>query len=146
MRRTIKAVLLLLWMGMIFYFSAQPAADSTVTSNGAALLLYHLYRFLGLHGATEADFLEIYIGPIRKTAHLIEFMILGILVVANIREYRKKNYLPLALFLSGIYAVSDELHQLFVVNRSCEIRDMLIDVLGVCLGVFLCHAIYEWRK
>ena len=114
MRRTIKAVLLLLWMGMIFYFSAQPAADSTVTSNGAALLLYHLYRFLGLHGATEADFLE--------------------------------NYLPLALFLSGIYAVSDELHQLFVVNRSCEIRGMLIDVLGACLGVFLCHAIYEWRK
>ena len=146
MKRTIKAVLLLLWMGMIFYFSAQPAADSTVTSNSTAMLLYRIYRFLGLHGASEYDFLETYMPVIRKTAHLIEFMILGILVTVNVREYKNKNALLWTLLLSSAYAISDELHQLFVINRSCEIRDMLIDCLGAYVGIFLCHMFYEWKK
>ena len=133
-------------MGLIFSLSAQPTADSTVTSSSAAMLLYRLYRFLGLRGASETAFLETYMPVIRKTAHLIEFMILGILVFINVREYKKKNVLPWASLLSSAYAISDELHQLFVTNRSCEIRDMLIDCLGAYLGILLCHMIHEWKK
>ena len=146
MKKAIKAGLLLLWMGLIFYLSAQPAAESSATSGSTALLLYRLYRLLGLHGASEADFLETYMRLIRKSAHLIEFMILGILVSINIREYKTKHVVLWSLLLSGIYAISDELHQLFVTNRSCEITDMLIDCAGAFLGVFLCHMIHEWKK
>jgi len=32
------------------------------------------------------------------------------------------------------YAVSDELHQWFVEGRSCELRDVGIDTMGVILG------------
>ena len=146
MKRTIKAVLLLLWMGLIFYLSAQPAADSSATSGSIALFLYRLFRLLGFRGVSETVFVEIYMRPIRKIAHLIEFMILGILVVINIHEYKKKSYMPWALLLAGAYAVSDELHQLFVANRSCQITDMLIDCLGAYIGIFLCHMFYEWKK
>ena len=146
MKRTLKVLLLLLWMSLIFYFSAQPAAESTETSGLMAMFLYWLYRLFGLHGISETVFLETYMHLVRKAAHLIEFMVLGILVFMNCHEFMKKELLFRSLLFSCIYAVSDELHQLFVLNRSCQITDMLIDCLGACLGVFLCHAIYEWKK
>jgi VanZ family protein len=36
------------------------------------------------------------------------------------------------------YAVFDELHQIFIPGRSCQIKDMLIDSSGVLLAVLLC--------
>lgn len=141
-----KAVILLFWMGLIFFLSAQPAADSSATSNSTALLLYRLLCLLGWDGISESVFLETYMHPIRKMAHFLEFMILGILVIMNIHEYKKKNVLLWSLVLSGIYAISDEIHQLFVPNRSCSPKDMLIDISGACLGIFLYHLIDEWKK
>ena len=32
-----------------------------------------------------------------------------------------------SILIGALYAVSDEIHQLFIVGRSCEIRDVIID-------------------
>ena len=144
MKRTLKGCLLLLWMAVIFYFSNQPAADSTATSSSVASWIYQLLHLLGITIRDEAVFTELYIGIIRKTAHFVEFMILGILAYAYFRPFRKG--LLYSLLLSGFYGISDEIHQLFVLNRSCMVKDMLIDCLGAFFGVFLCHMIYEWKK
>ena len=48
-----------------------------------------------------------------------------------------------------LYAVSDELHQLFVKARSCEAFDVLVDALGVLLavaGLHLLTAVFLRRK
>ena len=49
-------------------------------------------------------------------------------------NFKKKYLIILFCFL---YAISDEIHQLFIVNRSCELRDVLIDMIGVLIGYFL---------
>ena len=36
-----------------------------------------------------------------------------------------------------LFAVTDEIHQIYVSGRSCEFRDILIDSCGVALGVLL---------
>ena len=41
----------------------------------------------------------------------------------------------------GTDAVTDELHQRFVPERSCEPRDMCIDAAGVALGALIMIAI-----
>ena len=47
--------------------------------------------------------------------------------------------------IGSFYAASDELHQLFVPGRSGEIKDVLLDSLGVLLGVLLLGLLWKAR-
>lgn len=52
----------------------------------------------------------------------------------NIKE---KNRLIISLTTGIIYASSDEIHQSFVPGRSPMITDIVIDTMGVILGILL---------
>ena len=66
---------------------------------------------------------------LRKAAHLVEYAILGALLVRATRS-------PLlAVLLAGLYAVSDEVHQTFVEGRVGAPLDVAIDTLGAAVGV-----------
>jgi len=66
---------------------------------------------------------------LRKGAHMTEYAILGLLLLRAIgRE------LP-ALAVGIGYAVTDEFHQHFVRGRHAAWYDVLIDTLGVAIGV-----------
>ena len=85
---------------------------------------------------------------IRKLAHFSEYLLLGVSLSLSARDilsitvYRERGSLSLmhnqtikiSLLIGSLYAVSDELHQMFVPGRSCEIRDMIIDSCGVFDG------------
>ena len=66
---------------------------------------------------------------LRKLAHTVEYAILGLLLVRALRRE-----LP-ALVLGVAYASSDELHQHFVPGRRGAPLDVLIDAVGVALGI-----------
>ena len=68
---------------------------------------------------------------LRKTAHAAEFAVLGLLLARAIG-----HELP-ALILGIAYAVTDELHQAFVPGRLGSVWDLLLDSVGVALGVLL---------
>jgi VanZ family protein len=68
---------------------------------------------------------------LRKIAHAAEFAVLGALLLRAIAVERA------ALALGIAYAVSDELHQHFVPGRVGSVYDVLIDSVGVGLGVAL---------
>ena len=71
---------------------------------------------------------------LRKIAHACEFAVLGALLLRALRDER-------AALAAGIaYAVSDELHQHFVPGRVGSPLDVLIDSVGVAVGVLL------WRR
>ena len=46
----------------------------------------------------------------------------------------------IAFFLSGAYAVTDEWYQAGVPGRTGSLGDLLADLLGVMLGVWLFHS------
>ncbi len=67
---------------------------------------------------------------LRKLAHLTEFAILGVLLARALPE--------LPAFAAGVvYAVSDEIHQLFVAGRVGAPLDVVVDGVGVAAGVVL---------
>jgi VanZ family protein len=68
---------------------------------------------------------------LRKIAHAGEFAVLGALLLRALGDE-----LP-ALVLGVAYAVSDELHQHFVEGRVGAPLDVLIDSVGVAIGVLL---------
>lgn len=78
----------------------------------------------------------------RKGAHVIEFLVLALLTAtyfsthAVLRKGKKSLYV--LVFLFGItYALSDEIHQFFVFGRQARFTDVLIDSIGVLLGMAL---------
>ena len=149
MKKFAKLLILFVWMGVIFYFSAQPDVQSEVTSNLAAEIIYKVYSFLLRNSAhlSQSEFMFRYVQPIRKLAHFSEFMILTILLFINVIEYRKNNVYLISFVLGLLYAISDEIHQLFVINRHCSIYDVMIDSAGCFLGILICHLFYErWKK
>lgn len=68
---------------------------------------------------------------LRKAAHLTEYAILGALLLRALRST------PLALLAGSAYAVTDEVHQVFVSGRHGSPLDWLIDTIGVAAGVLV---------
>ena len=147
--KILKRILLVGWLILIFCLSAQPANDSTVTSNFVGELIYKLYSLIVSKDNTIdiALFLQKYISVIRKLAHFTEFAILGILFYINFDLFHTNKRLILSIMFSVIYAISDEIHQLFVVNRHCSVNDIFIDSIGAISGILLFHLIEDlWKK
>lgn len=116
-------VLTMLCMGAIFYLSAQPAEASAEMSGG---VLLWMNQFLG---AGLTDFI------VRKLAHLLEYGLLALLVNGAFYYTRQRRpfYLP-GFIITSFYAGTDELHQLFVAGRACQLRDWAIDSTGAAAG------------
>lgn len=84
---------------------------------------------------------------IRSMAHLIEFVPLGFLIYAlamSVFEIREKKlyqkfltYAAIAIVLTLLVALGDELHQLSVKGRTFQARDILFDTSGSVLGCIL---------
>lgn len=123
----------------IFNMSAQNASESSKISGG---FIYKLAEFLNsefkhVDFATQQSIVENFQFIIRKSAHFIIYAFLAFNVCGFCSTF-KVNFKQLLLFpflFSVAYAVSDELHQLFVAGRSCEFRDVLIDSAGAFLGI-----------
>lgn len=116
-------VLTVLCMGVIFYFSSR-TADESASQSGA--LLEFFIKLFGDNGVT--DFI------VRKSAHFLEFT--GLCVLFNSAWYftKGKKCVLISILCTSLYAVTDEVHQIFVDGRSCELRDWAIDTSGAIVG------------
>ncbi|MBQ9227537.1 MAG: VanZ family protein [Eubacterium sp.] len=116
-------VLCVLCMGAIFWFSSRTASESTAQSDVFVEWLMSLFGESAL-----------WVFIVRKSAHCLEFT--GLSLLFNTAWYftRERKSVLLAVACTSLYAVTDELHQLFVDGRSCELRDWAIDTLGAVLG------------
>ena len=142
MKKTIFAVLLVLWMGFIFSMSSENAEKSSNTSGQTIrVVLSAVPGFEEQPEEVKVNIIEKLQFIVRKSAHFIGYMILGILDSGLILYYGNinKKYL-LAFLICVIYAISDEIHQLFVPGRSGQVRDVLIDSAGSLLGIILVMA------
>ncbi len=128
-------------MGIIFYFSAQPSDESIESTNIVVNVLYKMCNVFSINNFDVQAFSDKYFTIIRKIAHFTEFLVLGVLMYSNLKEYRVNKYLYLSMLLSIIYAISDEVHQIFVEGRYCSIKDILIDSCGAVSGIILIHLI-----
>lgn len=127
-------MLVFLWMGTIFYLSAQPAHQSAGLSNGITAKIIGVVEEIAPKLAINQDTFN---HLIRKNAHFFAYLLLGILTLHAMRRSGVRGWKGaiLALGICVLYAISDEVHQLFVPGRSGEVRDVLIDSAGALVGV-----------
>ncbi len=147
-RKVIKIILILLWMVMIFLLSNEEAVKSSKKSDGLIIRSVELFTGKNLSVQEKEKVLKYLVFPVRKCAHLGLYLIFGILVISLLREYMVINIklVLLSLLISFLYACSDEIHQLFVPGRSGEVRDVLIDTLGACLGISFYYVVFRKKS
>lgn len=73
---------------------------------------------------------------VRKCAHIGEYFILGILVYNMFKYHDVKNIVIISILICIIYACTDEIHQLFISDRTGKLIDVFIDSLGSILGIY----------
>lgn len=113
---------------MIFIFAMSSANAEESDSMSDSLLL----KITGLTGIEFSSYF------IRKAAHFCEFAALSFsLSNAVFATFNTKKASLIAFPLACLYAVTDELHQLFSDGRACSAKDMLIDSSGALLGAII---------
>lgn len=138
-KKLVKLILIVLWMGLIFSFSQEDGTKSTSKSDKVILKIYKSFNKEKLTEKEQKEIIDKFVFPIRKAAHFSEYLILGILIISFISEFKalEIKYLILAIFISMLYAISDEIHQLFVSGRSARVFDVVIDTLGATTGIYI---------
>lgn len=130
-------LLVFVWMGLIFYLSHQPSEQSSELSSGVTEVLLKMLAFI-LPAFEEIPIIHFLI---RKAAHFFAYFMLGIFVFHALKKSVKSIWrrCGFTMLISLVYAISDEVHQLFIPGRSGEVGDVMIDSLGaaVGLGVYL---------
>lgn len=139
----------LLIMGMIFGFSAQDGGESGALSGGmVAWLVERVVPGFAALPPHQQESIRSTVGfIIRKTAHFSEYALLGFFLMLHIRQIAKRILVKVhclwAWAVGTLYAVSDEIHQMFVPGRGPAVRDVCIDSAGVAAGIALLCLI--WR-
>ncbi len=78
-----------------------------------------------------------------KIFHIIEYAVAGILFF-NAWGVDKPTRIYIFLFLT-FFAMSDEIHQLFVLNRQCSVYDFVADIIGIGI-VYIFLGIKDRKK
>jgi VanZ family protein len=122
-KRAIRWILVVLWMGVIFYLSAQPD--------------------LPHHPEAALDVV------IKKSGHMAEYGILAALAWWAWRGDQATTPTRAFLYafvLAALYAVSDEGHQYFVPGRNPQPLDVGFDVVGAMLSLLVIRRILRVRE
>lgn len=139
-------ILTVLWLCVIFYFSSMPSNKSDELTSFVIKLLKNLFGIEASQGELIEKFgiLQSIDFFVRKTAHLTEYAVLGVLSFLSLKDLRcaflrRRLFKVSASLLSCLmYAASDEIHQMFVPGRNAAARDVLIDFCGSVIGVVVC--------
>lgn len=144
-KKIITLVLIILWMILIFHLSNQVSTESSKLSGG---LTHKILEALHMLDGKTIEQQEVIETIIRKLAHFFLYTLGGILILLYINLYKitDNNKVIISWTIGTAYAITDELHQLFVPGRSGEIRDVFIDSLGVITGIIFLLLIFKMIK
>jgi len=135
-RKIIPWLLVILWMALIFYLSHQPASKSNELSIG---ITEKITRIVEKTDPNIDKNIRSFNHIIRKNAHFFTYLVLGILTFNGLKnsELAGGRGFILALIICILYAISDEIHQLFIPGRSGQVTDVVIDGMGSLVGITL---------
>jgi len=104
-------LLVLTWMGVLFWLSNQPSIDAPLLFTGQDKIFH-----AGIYG------------------------ILGLFLLGTMRRplagYTTRQ-ISLSVIIASLYGISDEFHQSFVPGRSPDVWDWAADTTGALLAVLL---------
>ena len=146
-KKVFHSILVIIWMFVIFNFSSQNGPKSTNTSDVVTSMVVNVTTSVTNKNVSREEVkkrVEDSTFLVRKMAHFTEYLILGILVLQLLSDYTKinKRMLIVSLIICYLYAVSDEVHQIFIPGRTAKVLDTFIDGAGSLVGITI-YSIYQ---
>ena len=147
-RQILFLSLTLLWMGVIFWFSAHTGSESSAQSGGIVNQLTHFlfphYSEWPIHRQEQVTNTITLI--VRKSGHAAEYLILALLLLGSLPwNHSLHRTFFTAWILTVCYAATDEIHQYFVPDRACMFTDVLIDSAGAATGLLILLLLLHWK-
>lgn len=143
-KRIVYFILVIAWMIIVFSFSNQNGEESqnmsdTITDKIIQTICSSIDKD---ERQGTKDFVSF---VVRKLAHFTIYFIGGILIFGLINTFSiKMKYIVILTVMFGfLYAVSDEIHQFFVSDRSARAMDVLIDTSGVGVAVICRYLVFK---
>ncbi|OLN24091.1 VanZ family protein [Domibacillus antri] len=143
-------LLVLLTACMIYFFSSQTYEQQSLIPLLQLMLpgeplkgllsqleLTYWSRLISVEERGYYYFLEFLI---RKFAHLLLFGILAVSLTRFLETAVRLHFMKaavIALLLTGLYAVFDEYHQLQTGGRTALVSDVLLDITGAVIAIWL---------
>jgi len=109
--RIIPLIILLLLAAEIFYFSSISSTPENPVKGINMAVIYHIIVFF-----------------------LFTFFLI---ILIKGKAKLKPKHIFWVLIISLLYAISDEIHQLFVPGRFSTIKDVLIDFIGILIAILI---------
>lgn len=139
--KVLSCIITIVLMASIFFFSSQTVEVSSKTSSGLAQKIAEFIVRIMKSG--DADEIRHTIhNLVRKIAHFALFFMLSVSVANTVFQLFRTERFRLFIYTSVFclfYAITDEIHQIFVPGRAGMVRDVIIDLFGAMIGagVFL---------
>lgn len=136
-----KRWILYIMLGLIVFFIWDNSLQNGGTSDGFSLIfaewLAPIADKLGFYGNIWA-----LNRIVRKLAHLTEFTILGGVLYVVLRRYIEYGTVVKTIGVGIVIACLDEFIQLFSLGRSSQLSDVLIDTIGIIIGILVVKLAY----
>jgi VanZ family protein len=135
-----------LWMALIF-----SASSDAMSAQRTSRIIGPLLRWLKPDISDQTVYRVQY--AVRKTAHMVEYAILALLlwrarrkpIPHDTRPWRWREAL-IAFGFATLYSATDEFHQAWVPTRQARVGDVLLDAAGAALGLVLLWGVGRWRR
>lgn len=140
-KRILFAVLVIVWMIIIFCFSNENGDTSQGTSDIITNVIININQ--GLEKNREnISFC------VRKLAHFSIYFFGGILLFEfySTFDVTKKRIFGMSALTGMCYACFDEFHQLFISGRSGQFKDVCIDSAGIIVALIIMIIIAKMKK
>lgn len=147
----IAATILVMIYLLIFVFSASDGEQSGELSGKVTSCIITFMETLSgvsLSWKDDAAQVEAVEHQVRKTAHMIEFAMIGFWSYGIILCWHKnrRKGIPAGIAILVVSAALDEWHQYFVPGRYASFTDIGIDTLGGMLGMLFIFIIWKISK
>jgi VanZ family protein len=142
MKKMSAALIVLLLMGAVLYFSSQVGGVSHGLSQKVAYKIIAVMELSGNH--TQSLYTVNMI--VRKLAHFFEYLLLGAFLAMALTNLlgRVQYGVLLAGILGVAFAFVDEWVQSGAPGRTQSIFDVLVDTAGLCVGLMVFCIVLIW--
>ena len=118
-----------IWMGIIFYLSSGVSLKDAILHPDyyrEAVALAKEHKIPPVN--PEFTFLD---DLLNNLAHMFVFGVLSFLI------FRYYGLIFISILYSTLYGIFDEFHQIFIPLRSASLEDVVFDLIGAILGVYI---------
>lgn len=131
---SVSWLLVAVCMAIIFSLSHQPASESSELSLSVMGFMAKIFtRFIEAIGHDA----------FRSIAHALEYCGLALLLFNALYHTAGKPCIVLSFVIGVFYAVTDEVHQIFIEGRAFQFTDILVDAAGTAAGIAASYIIYK---